>query len=151
MKVALGSDHAGFGLKEELKKRLAKRLEAEFLDFGAFGSAQADYPDHGFPAAQAVASGSCAFGILVCGSGIGMSIVANKVKGIRAALCLDTESARLAREHNDANVLVLVGRKTSAELAEEIALVFLQTPFSGEERHARRISKIKKFEDEHLP
>ncbi len=109
MKIALGSDHAGFALKERVKKTL-ESMAIEFKDFGTNSGDSVDYPDYGFRVAEAVASKKFDRGILVCGTGIGMSIVANKVKGIRAALCASVEAARLSREHNDSNVLCLPGR-----------------------------------------
>jgi ribose 5-phosphate isomerase B len=138
MKLAIASDHAGFCLKEDIKKALP---EIEWKDFGAHSKDPVDYPDTGRPAAQSVADGECDKGILICGSGIGMSIVANRIKGIRAALCSDIEIARLSRQHNDANILVLAGRFTPTPLALEIVKVWLQTPFDGG-RHQNRIDKI---------
>lgn len=139
MKIAIASDHAGFCLKEDLKKAYP---EIDWKDFGAFSQDAVDYPDTGKPAAESVASGECEKGVLICGSGIGMSIVANKVKGIRAALCNTPEIARLSRQHNDANVLVLAGRFTPMETALEIVKVWLSAEFEGG-RHTKRISKIK--------
>ena len=140
MKIAIASDHAGFCLKSELMKALP---ELEWKDFGAFSKDAVDYPDTGRPAAESVASGECEKGILICGSGIGMSIVANKVKGIRAALCWMPEIAQLSRQHNNANVLVLAGRFTPVAEAMEIVRVWLATEFEGG-RHQRRIDKIDK-------
>jgi len=140
MKIAIASDHAGFCLKEELMKAMP---ELDWKDFGAFNKDSVDYPDTGKPAAESVASGECEKGILICGSGIGMSIVANKVKGIRAALCWMPEIAQLSRQHNNANVLVLAGRFTPVAEAMEIVRVWLATEFEGG-RHQRRIEKIDK-------
>jgi ribose 5-phosphate isomerase B len=142
MKLAIASDHAGYKLKEELIRAFP---EHEFLDFGADSESSMDYPDSGFPAAQAVAEGECEFGILICGSGIGMSITANKVPGIRAALCSITDVARLSRMHNNANVLVLAGRFTATAYAIEIVKAWLETPFDGG-RHLNRINKIHQGE-----
>ena len=142
MKIALASDHAGFELKEAIKKYIVSH---EIVDFGTFSEESMDYPDTGFQAAESVASGECDRGILICGSGIGMSIVANKVKGVRAALCLTTEFAKLARNHNDANILVLPGRFISHHLAGEIIRVWLSADFEGG-RHRRRLEKIKEYE-----
>lgn len=139
MKISIASDHAGFCLKEEIKKALP---DYEWVDFGAHSTDSIDYPDTGFPASKAIAEGECEKGILICGSGIGMSIVANKVPGIRAALCNSPEIARLSRMHNDANVLVLAGRFTPTPLALEIVSVWLNTPFEAG-RHQTRINKIK--------
>ena len=142
MKITLASDHAGYKLKEAIKEFLK---EHEFIDFGTGSTESIDYPDTGFKAAEAVARGECERGILICGSGLGMSIVANKVKGIRAALCNSEELARLSREHNDANILVLQGRFISPELAKKIVQTWLSTKFDGG-RHQRRIDKISKYE-----
>ena len=142
MKIALASDHAGFELKESIKKMITKH---EIIDFGPPNSKSMDYPDTGFKAAEAVANGTCERGIVICGSGIGMSIVANKVTGIRAALCQTKEFAILSRKHNNANVLALSGRFISKYLAKEIIDVWLKTKFEGG-RHKRRIDKITKYE-----
>jgi ribose 5-phosphate isomerase B len=140
--IALGSDHGGYVLKEAVKKHLTER-GIEFKDFGTDGFASCDYPEFGRAAAEAVASGECEKGIVICTTGIGISIVANKVKGIRCALCSETTTARLTREHNDANMLALGGGFTGELLANEIVDVFLDTEFSGLEKHSRRISKIE--------
>ncbi|MEW6106294.1 MAG: ribose 5-phosphate isomerase B [Bacillota bacterium] len=140
MKVAIGSDHAGFEMKESLKEYV-KSLGHEVEDFGAQSCDPVDYPDIGYRVAKDVASGRFERGVLICGTGIGMSIVANKVPGVRAALAGDVESARLAREHNDANVLTLGARIIRLELAREIVRIFLETGFAGG-RHARRVEKI---------
>ena len=142
LKIIIGSDHAGFALKEELKKAVAG-----MKDIGTDGEDSVDYPDFGARVARAVSSGAFERGILVCGSGVGMSIVANKFAGVRAALCTDVETARLSRMHNDANVLVLAGRRTDTKAAVTIAEVWLATPFEGG-RHERRIDKIRKIEEE---
>jgi len=139
MKLAIASDHAGFCLKEDIKKAYP---DIDWKDFGAFSEEAVDYPDTGTPAARSVLSGECEKGILICGSGIGMSIVANRLKGIRAALCNTPEIAKLSRLHNDANVLVLAGRFTPTPLALEIIRVWLETPFEGG-RHQRRVDKIE--------
>lgn len=140
MKIALGSDHGGFGLKEEIKNWL-KEHEYSTQDCGTFSTESCDYPDIALTVAQAVASGECDKGILVCGTGIGVSIVANKVPGIRAALCHDTFSAKASREHNDANVLTLGERVIGRGLALEIVEVWLNGSFAGG-RHQRRLDKI---------
>ena len=142
MKIALASDHAGFELKEAIKDFLT---EHEVIDFGTHSTESMDYPDTGFKAAEAVTRGECERGILICGSGLGMSIVANKVKGIRAALCNSVELARLSRQHNDANILVLQGRFISKKQARDIIETWFSTEFDGG-RHKRRIDKISKFE-----
>lgn len=140
--IAIASDHGGFALKAEIIKHLSKK-GYEFRDFGSYDDASCDYPDYGRPAAQAVASGECEKAILICGTGIGMSIAANKIPGIRAALCGDCFSAQATREHNDANVLCLGARVIGPSLALMITDVFLDTPFSGDSRHMRRISKLE--------
>ncbi len=146
MKIALGSDHGGYQLKENLKEYL-KELKVEYIDFGCENEKSVDYPDIGFKVATEVKSGKYDRGILICGTGIGMSVVANKVRGIRAALCDNEFTARCAREHNDANILVLGGRVICSELAKEIVKVWLNTKFSHEEKHINRLNKIKKEED----
>lgn len=146
MKIALGSDHGGYQLKENLKKYL-KELKVEYKDFGCNSEKSVDYPDIGFKIAIEVKNRNYDKGILICGTGIGMSIVANKIKGIRASLCHDVFSARYAREHNDANILTLGGRVIDSGLAKEIVKVWLNTDFSGEERHLKRLNKIKQEED----
>ncbi|RPI03439.1 MAG: ribose 5-phosphate isomerase B [Ignavibacteriae bacterium] len=139
--IALGSDHAGYEYKELLKKHL-DALGKPYQDFGTASPDSVDYPDVGHTVSKSVASGKCLRGILICGTGIGMSIVANKHSGIRAAVCESTASAKLSREHNDANILCLGARITPWETAKEIVDTFLTTPFSGGERHMNRIQKI---------
>jgi len=140
--IAIASDHGGFALKAEIIKHLSKK-GYEVKDFGSYDDASCDYPDYARPAAQAVARGECEKAILICGTGIGMSIAANKIPGIRAALCGDCFSAQATREHNDANVLCLGARVIGPSLALMITDVFLDTPFSGDSRHMRRISKLE--------
>jgi ribose 5-phosphate isomerase B len=140
MKIAIGSDHAGFEVKNIIKSFLAE-LGHEVKDFGCESSESCDYPDYAYPLAREVAAGNFDFGILICGSGIGMSIVANKVEGIRAANCCSVEMARLARQHNDANVLTFGARLIPIELAKEIVSAFLEESFEGG-RHQRRVGKI---------
>lgn len=144
MKVALGADHAGFALKDALKPRL-DALGIEHHDFGTSSTDSVDYPDFAQAVAEGVASGRFDRGILVCGSGIGMAIAANKVAGIRAAVVGDEDAARLCREHNDANVLTLGARLTSPDRARAIVDTFLLTAFEGG-RHARRVEKIHQLE-----
>ena len=142
MKIAVGSDHGGFALKEAVKKHLeAKGIEVE--DFGCYSTESVDYAVYGAKVAHCVADGKADYGVLVCSTGIGISMAANKVKGIRAALCSDCFSAEATRLHNDANILALGGRVTGPGLAVKIVDTFLHTEFSGEERHARRISMIE--------
>ena len=140
--IAIGSDHGGFALKQAIMKRLKERGE-EFFDFGTYTEDSCDYPDYGKAVAEAVAAGKYEFGILICGTGIGISITANKVHGIRAALCGDCFSAEATRLHNDANILALGARVVGEGLACKIVDTFLDTPFSNDERHLRRIHKIE--------
>ena len=140
--IGIGSDHGGFELKEAVKKHLEER-GLEYKDFGTYTPASCDYPVYGRVVAKAVASGECDRGIIICGTGIGISITANKVKGIRAALCSDCFSAQATREHNDANILAMGARVLGEGLALKIVDTFLDTPFSGDPRHVRRISMIE--------
>ena len=140
--IAIGSDHGGFELKEKLMEHLSER-GLEYKDFGTYSSASCDYPVYAKAVANAVASGECDRGIIICGTGIGVSITANKVHGIRAALCGDCFSAEATRQHNDANVLCMGARAVGEGLALKIADTFLDTPFSNDERHIRRISMIE--------
>lgn len=140
MKIAIGSDHAGFTLKEGVKKFLSQK-DIEIEDIGTHSTDQVDYPDFGIEVARRVSSGSAAKGILVCGSGVGMSIVANRFPNVRAALSLDRETAVMSRKHNDSNILVLAGRRSDMETAESIVSAWLETEFEGG-RHQRRLDKI---------
>ena len=140
--IAIGSDHGGFELKKKLMEHLSER-GLEYKDFGTYSSASCDYPVYAKAVANAVASGECDRGILICGTGIGVSITANKVHGIRAALCGDCFSAEATRQHNDANVLCMGALVVGEGLALKIADTFLDTPFSNDERHIRRISMIE--------
>ena len=140
--IAIGSDHGGFALKQALMKHLEARGLA-FKDYGTYTEASCDYPVYAKAVANAVASGECERGIIICGTGIGVSITANKVPGILAALCGDCFSAEATRQHNDANVLCMGARVTGEGLALKIADIFLDTPFSEDERHKRRISMIE--------
>ncbi len=148
MKIALGSDHGGYNLKEEIKSYLTEK-GLPFQDFGTHSLDSCDYPDIAVAVAQSVADGTSDRGILVCGTGIGVSIAANKVKGIRAALCHDTFSARASREHNDANILTLGERVIGRGLAMDIVDIWLETAFAGG-RHERRVEKIKAVEEKSL-
>ena len=145
MRIAFGADHAGFEMKEYLRDTLKGR-GIEVLDIGTHYPTPADYPDYAVQVAELVARGDANFGVLLCGSGIGMSIVANKIKGVRAALCLIPEYAELARKHNNANVLCMSGRFLSCEVALRVLDKFLETPFDGDNpagaRHKRRVEKI---------
>lgn len=140
--IAIGSDHGGFELKKEVMAHLDAR-GLEYKDFGTYSDANCDYPVYGKAVAKAVASGECERGIIICGTGIGISIAANKVHGIRAALCGDCFSAEATRQHNDANVLALGARVVGPGLALKIVDTFLDTPFSNGERHIRRIEMIE--------
>ena len=140
--LAIGSDHGGFALKQAIMKHLDRRGLA-YHDYGTYTEESCDYPDYGRAVALAVAGGEAEAGILICGTGIGISITANKVPGIRAALCGDCFSAEATRLHNDANILALGGRVVGEGLALKIVDTFLDTPFSNDERHIRRISKIE--------
>jgi ribose 5-phosphate isomerase B len=140
--IAIGSDHGGYALKQAIMKHLDER-GLPYHDYGTYSDASCDYPDYGRAVAYAVADGDCESGILICGTGIGISITANKVRGIRAALCSDCFSAEATRLHNDANILALGARVLGEGLALKIVDTFLDTPFSNDERHIRRIAKIE--------
>ena len=140
--IALGCDHGGYALMQEVIAYLEKEKIA-YKNFGTNSEESCDYPVYAKKVAHAVADGECDKGILICGPGIGVSITANKIKGIRAALCGDCFSAKATREHNDANILALGARVVGVGLALEIVKVFLETPFSKEERHSRRIAQIE--------
>lgn len=144
MKVAIGSDHGGYHLKEAIKPVL-RDFNVEIVDVGCGGTDSVDYPDYALPVAQKVASGEVDRGILICGTGQGMAMSANKVKGIRCAVVVDTYSARMSREHNNANVLALGERVVGPGLAAEIVKIWLETPFAGG-RHERRVNKIGEIE-----
>jgi len=145
MKISIGSDHASYTLKEHVKAYLENK-GFDILDMGTFSSeVSVDYPDYALAVCEKVVSNEAKFGILLCGTGLGMSIAANKVNGIRAALCPMPDYARLAREHNDANILVLGGRIMGIELAEWTVDKFLTTDFQGG-RHSRRLNKISEIE-----
>ena len=148
MKVVVGSDHAGYELKEQVKTILTEKGHT-VIDVGTGSPASVDYPDFGIEAATLAGRGEADRGVLVCGTGIGMSIVANKVKGVRAALIDDLYSAIQSRKHLDANILVLGGRVTGRDLAAEITRVWLDTPFEGG-RHSKRLEKIEKYEKDNL-
>ncbi|MDO4530550.1 MAG: ribose 5-phosphate isomerase B [Bacillota bacterium] len=140
--LALGCDHGGYPLMKEVIQYLEANHIA-YKNFGTYSEDSVDYPIYGKAVAGAVAAGECEKGILICGTGIGISITANKVKGIRCALCGDVFSAKATREHNDANILAMGARVTGAGLALEIVKAFLETPFSNDERHIRRINQIE--------
>lgn len=140
--IAVGSDHGGYRLKQAVLRHLEERGET-YQDFGTYSEESCDYPDYGKAVAYAVADGEYDCGILICGTGIGISIAANKVPGIRAALCGDCFSAEATRLHNDANILAMGARVVGEGLAMKIVDTFLDTPFSNDERHLRRIRKIE--------
>ncbi len=144
--IALGSDHAGYELKQVIIKHLDER-NIEYKDYGPYSAESVDYAVYAEKTAKGVVGGECELGILCCGTGVGISIAANKVKGIRACCCSDKFSAEMTRLHNDANMLCLGGRVVSPEQAIELVDIFLDTPFSGEERHARRIAQITELEE----
>jgi ribose 5-phosphate isomerase B len=141
--IALGSDHAGFEYKEKIKVILDE-LKLSYKDFGTSSKESTDYPDYAHQVASAVSKGECDRGILVCGTGIGMAIVANKHKGVRAAVCESSTAARLARQHNNANILTIGERLTGWEAAADIVRTFLSAQFEGG-RHERRVDKISKL------
>lgn len=144
--IALGSDHAGYELKQAIIKHLKER-NIEYKDYGPYSAESVDYAVYAEKTAKGVVGGECELGILCCGTGVGISIAANKVRGIRACCCSDKFSAEMTRLHNDANMLCLGGRVVTPEQAVELADIFLDTPFSGEERHARRIAQITELEE----
>ncbi|MBO7197540.1 MAG: ribose 5-phosphate isomerase B [Tidjanibacter sp.] len=144
MKIAIGCDHAAFSFKEEIRNYLAEKGH-EPVDKGCYSPERADYPDHGIAVGEAVASGECERGVVICGSGIGISIAANKVKGVRCALCSEPLSAKLSRNHNDANVLAMGARLIGLEMGKAIVDTWLEAEFEGG-RHSGRIDKISAYE-----
>lgn len=145
MKIAIGSDHGGIVLKDAVIRAVSD-LGMEYEDYGTFGTESVDYPDYAEKAGRAVAGGKADKGVLLCGTGIGISIAANKIRGIRAAHVTDAFSAKMAAEHNDANILCMGGRITKPEDAYEYTKIFLTTPFAGG-RHATRVDKIMRLEN----
>ncbi len=141
MKIIIGSDHGGFELKESIKQFLSDDIKTDIYDAGTFNSESVDYPDFGCLVAEKIQSGEFEKGILICGTGIGMSIVANRFPNVRAALCHDVYTARMSKEHNDANILVMGERVTGKDLAEEVVRAWLAGQFQGG-RHQRRLEKI---------
>lgn len=148
MTIALGSDHAGYELKEEIKDFLDQKGITHY-DFGSYDASSTDYPDWGIKVAEVVAKGEFERGILICGTGLGMCLVANKVPRIRATPCYGIFAARLSREHNDSNILTLGGRITGKTLAKKIVEEWLEAKFQGE-KHKRRLDKITKIETKYL-
>lgn len=147
MKIALGADHGGFTLKQIIAQYLEEN-NYEYKDFGTYDAASVDYPDYALQVAEAIAQGEFERGILVCGTGIGIGIAANKVPGIRAALCNDTFSAKASREHNDANILTIGERVVGPGYALDIVKCWLESEFAGG-RHSRRLEKIKAIEEKY--
>lgn len=147
MNIAVGSDHRGVTAKQRVVE-LLKQLGHEVSDVGTNGSAAVDYPDFAFQVAKLVGSEQVERGVLICGTGLGMCIAANKVKGVRAAPCHDSITAELSRSHNNANIICISGDLLGAELIERMVKIFLQTPFAGG-RHSRRVDKIVEFESKH--
>ena len=145
MKIAIAADHGGYKLKEEIKPYI-ESLGHTVTDFGTYSEDSVDYPDYAAPCAKAVVSGEMDRGIVICGTGIGISIAANKIKGVRCGLCTDPVMARLTREHNDANMLAMGARIIGGELARGIVKAFLETDFSNGQRHINRINKITELE-----
>ena len=145
MKIAIGCDHGGYLLKQDILIWMEEN-DIEFEDFGCFSTESVDYPEYGEAVAKAVVSGQCDKGIVICTTGIGISIAANKVKGARCAHCTDTLAAEMTRRHNDANVLALGAGLTGPNLAKRIVEVFLNTEFEGGERHVRRLKKLAAME-----
>ena len=144
MKIAIGCDHAAYTFKEEIKNYLADKGHT-LVDKGCYSAERADYPDYGIAVGEAVVNGECERGIVICGSGIGISIATNKVQGVRCALCLDVNMAHLSRQHNDANVLAMGARLIDVELGKAIVDEWLTTEFEGG-RHIGRIEKITRYE-----
>jgi RpiB/LacA/LacB family sugar-phosphate isomerase len=149
MRIVVGADHAGFSLKEEIK-RLVEVLGHEVTDVGTHSPDPVDYPDFARGVAEKIASGEAERGILICGSGVGASIGANKVPGVRAAICHDSYSAHQGVEHDDMNVLCMGARVIGVEMAKELVRAFLGAHFTGEERHLRRLNKVLAIEAEYL-
>jgi ribose 5-phosphate isomerase B len=150
MKIAIGCDHAGLALKKEVIG-LLNEMSHKVLDFGCSEAWPVDYPDIALPVAEAVAGGEVDAGILICGTGVGVSMSANKVKGVRAALCHDVFTAHTSREHQDANILCMGGRVIGVGPALDIVKAWVGAEFTGEERHARRVQKIRQLEGEAEP
>jgi len=148
MKISVACDHGAYALKEKVKGWLTE-AGYEVRDFGCYGTESVDYPDFALPAAEALSQGQVDRGVFLCTTGIGVSICANKVKGVRCALCTDSMTARLTREHNDANALAMGAGVVGENLAKEILFTWLDTPFSGAGRHQRRIDKISAYESNH--
>jgi RpiB/LacA/LacB family sugar-phosphate isomerase len=146
MRIVIGSDHAGFEMKKTVVRRLLKVGELEVTDVGSYNTDPVDYPDYAEAVGLAIQEGRAERGIIICGSGVGASVTANKLPGVRAGLCHDTYSARQGVEHDDMNVLALGARVIGPELARELVIAFVRATFSGGERHRRRLAKIQALE-----
>lgn len=146
MRIVVGSDHAGFEMKKTVVRRLLEEGDLEVADIGSYNTDPVDYPDYAEAVGLAVLEGRAERGVIICGSGVGASVAANKLPGVRAGLCHDTYSARQGVEHDDMNVLALGARVIGPELARELVIAFARATFSGEERHCRRLAKIRAIE-----
>ena len=146
MRIVVGSDHAGFELKKRIVSRLLEAEDLEVVDVGSYDTEPVDYPDYAEAVGLAIREGRAERGILICGSGVGAAVAANKMPGIRAGVCHDTYSARQGVEHDDMNVLALGARVIGSELASELVSAFVHAAFSGEERHRRRLAKVQALE-----
>jgi len=146
MRIVVGSDHAGFELKKRIVSRLLEAEDLEVMDVGSYDTEPVDYPDYAEAVGLAIREGRAERGILICGSGVGAAVAANKMPGIRAGVCHDTYSARQGVEHDDMNVLALGARVIGSELASELVSAFVHAAFSGEERHRRRLAKVQALE-----
>jgi len=146
MRIVVGSDHAGFELKKRIVSRLLEAEDLEVMDVGSYDTEPVDYPDYAEAVGLAIREGRAERGILICGSGVGAAVAANKLPGIRAGVCHDTYSARQGVEHDDLNVLALGARVIGSELASELVSAFVHAAFSGEERHRRRLAKVQALE-----
>ena len=150
MRIVIGSDHAGFEIKKTVVRRLLKVGDLEVVDVGSYNTDPVDYPDYAEAVGLAIREGRAERGVLICGSGVGASVAANKLPGIRSGLCHDTYSARQGVEHDDMNVLALGARVIGPELARELVIAFVRATFSGEERHRRRLAKVRALETRFL-
>jgi RpiB/LacA/LacB family sugar-phosphate isomerase len=146
MRIVVGSDHAGFEMKKTVLRRLLEEGDLEVVDVGSYNTDPVDYPDYAEAVGLAIREGRAERGVIICGSGVGASVAANKLPGVRAGLCHDTYSARQGVEHDDMNVLALGARVIGPELARELVIAFARATFSGEERHCRRLAKIRAIE-----
>ena len=150
MRIVVGSDHAGFETKKTVVRRLLEEGDLEVVDVGSYNTDPVDYPDYAEAVGLAIREGRAERGVIICGSGVGASVAANKLPGVRAGLCHDTYSARQGVEHDDMNVLALGARVIGPELARELVIAFVRATFSGEDRHRRRLAKIQALETRRL-